>query len=212
MTTLRPYITKNSKLKNDAQKEKQNIIIAIESWKGLFQSSDSSQDIKADESIKSAKLFADNFYFECAVTRASKQIVENIKKASKEAKRTEQMETEFTPNEQSIHDMKFQSSARLTRQEKQLNRSVEVPKAVVRTDLLQRMGNIAVETQVRMPATRITPHPLLKAHKGDKVDLNNGEAQVPQENQVQVSLLANLPLLLVAANNKKTEEATETEP
>ena len=44
------------------------------------------------------------------------------------------------------------------------------------------MGNIAVETQARMPA--ITPRPLLKAHKGDEVDLNNGEAQVPQESRV----------------------------
>ena len=31
------------------------------------------------------------------------------------------------------------------------------------------MGNIAVETQARMPT--ITPRPLLKAHKGDEVDL-----------------------------------------
>ena len=40
---------------------------------------------------------------------------------------------------------------------------------MVRTDPPQRMGNIAVETQARMPT--ITPRPLLKAHKGDEVDL-----------------------------------------
>ena len=55
--------------------------------------------------FKSAKCFADSFYFECAATRASKRVAENIKRASKEAKRTEQRETEFTVNEQSVRDM-----------------------------------------------------------------------------------------------------------
>lgn len=78
---------------------------------------------------------------------------------------------------------KFQSSAWFPRQVKQLNRPVKVPKALVRTDPPQKMGNIAVEIQARMPATRITLRPSLKAHKGDEVDLNNGDAQVPQENR-----------------------------
>lgn len=102
--TIEALHNEEQQAKERCTEEKQNIVTAIESWKGSFQSSDSSLDIEADEFVKSAKLFADN-YFECATTRASKRVVENIKKASKEAKRTERMETEFIPNEQSIRDM-----------------------------------------------------------------------------------------------------------
>ena len=103
--TIKALHNEEQQAKERCTEEKQNIVTAIESWKGSFQSSDSSMDIEADEFVKSAKLFADNFYFECAATRASKRVAENIKKASKEAKRTERMETEFIPNEQSIRDM-----------------------------------------------------------------------------------------------------------
>ena len=85
--------------------EEKNVFTAIETWRNSFQSSASSLNTEADEYVKSAKCFADSFYFECAATRASKRVAENIKKASKEAKRTEQMDTQFTINEQSVRDM-----------------------------------------------------------------------------------------------------------
>ena len=81
--------------------EKQSIFAAIETWRASFQSS----DIEADKFVQSAKCFADSFYFECAATQASKRVAENIKRTSKWAKRTEQMETKFTVNGQSVCDM-----------------------------------------------------------------------------------------------------------
>jgi len=85
--------------------EEKNVFTAIETWRNSFQSSASSLNTEADEYVKSAKCFPDSFYFECATTRASKRVAENIKKASKDAKRTEQMDTQFTINEQSVRNM-----------------------------------------------------------------------------------------------------------
>ncbi|MCV6576363.1 MAG: hypothetical protein OIF58_11560, partial [Cohaesibacter sp.] len=42
-----------------------------------------------------AHSFAENFYFQCAATRASKRVSENIKKASREAKKAERMDMTF---------------------------------------------------------------------------------------------------------------------
>ena len=103
--TIASLKTEEQQAKERCAVEKQSIFTAIETWRASFQSSDSSLDIEADEFVKSAKCFADSFYFECAATRASKRVAENIKRTSKEAKRTEQMETEFTVDEQSIRDM-----------------------------------------------------------------------------------------------------------
>ena len=85
--------------------EKQKVLTAIENWRSSFKASDPSLDIEADQLVISAKSFADDFYFECAAERTSKRVAEDMKKASKAAKRTERMETEFAVNEQSIQDM-----------------------------------------------------------------------------------------------------------
>ena len=103
--TIASLETEQQQAKERCAVVKQKIFAAIKTWRTSFQSSDSSLDIEADEFVKSAKCFADSFYFECAATRASKRVAEKIKRASKEAKRTEQMETEFTVNEQSVRDM-----------------------------------------------------------------------------------------------------------
>ena len=103
--TIEALVTEEQLAKERCQKEKTNIVSTIDSWRESFQSSDSSLNAEADEFVKSAKCFADNFYFECAATRASKRLTEKMKKAAKDAKRTEQMETEFKPDEQSIRDM-----------------------------------------------------------------------------------------------------------
>jgi len=104
-TTIASLETEEQQAKKRCAVEKQKIFAAIETWRTSFQSSDSSLDIQADEFVKSAKCLADSFYFECAATQASKRVVESIKRASKEAKRTKQMETEFTANKQSVRDM-----------------------------------------------------------------------------------------------------------
>ena len=61
--------------------------------------------IEAGQFVKSAKGFADDFYFECAAAWTSKRVAVDVKKASKAAKSAEKMETEFAVNEQSIHDL-----------------------------------------------------------------------------------------------------------
>ena len=103
--TIEALNSEEQQAKERCTEEKKNIDTAIESWRESFQTSASSLEVVADDFMKSAKYFADNFYFECAATRASKRVSETIKKATKEAKRTEKMETEFRPDEQSIRDM-----------------------------------------------------------------------------------------------------------
>lgn len=103
--TIEALQTDEQHAKERCKEEKKSIVSTIESWRESFQTSDSSLSAEADELVKSAKCFADHFYFECAATRASKRMSEKIKKATKEAKRTEKMETEFKPDEQSIRDM-----------------------------------------------------------------------------------------------------------
>ena len=103
--TITSLETEEQQSKERCVAEKQKVFAAIETWRTSFQSSDATLDIEADEFVKSAKCFAESFYFECAATRASKREAENLKRAAKETKRTEQMETEFTVNEQSVRDM-----------------------------------------------------------------------------------------------------------
>ena len=103
--TIASVKTEEQQSKERCAAETQKIFAAIETWRTSFQSSDATRDIEADEFVKSAKCFAESFYFECAATRASKRVAENLKRAAEETKRTEQMETKFTVNEQSVRDM-----------------------------------------------------------------------------------------------------------
>lgn len=74
---------------------------------------------------------------------------------------------------------------------------------MVRTDPAQKNRNKAIKIQARMPITTIALCASLNMHKGDKVDLNKGDARVPQKHGASVSLLCDLPLFLVATNNIK---------
>ena len=172
-TIIASLETEEQQAKERCAVEKQKIFAAIETWRTSFQSSDSSLDIKADEFVKSAKCFADSFYFECAATRASKRVVENTKRAFTEAKRTEQMETEFTVNSQSAtwynmpFDRKFPRSPQFLRQEKQLHCPEKIPRAVVKIDLAPKIGNRkAVEIPAKMSVTSIAPCPHPKNAQG----------------------------------------------
>ena len=182
--TIASLETDEQQAKERCAEEKQKIFAAIETWRTSFQSSDSSLDIEADELVKSAKCFADSFYFECAATRASKRVAENIKRASKEAKRKEQMGTEFTVNEQSVRDM----VQRALRQEvfklspvspsgKTTPPPRKIPRTVARIDLAPKIGNSnAVEIPAKMPVNSVAPRPQPKMHKGDEVDQNSGDS------------------------------------
>ena len=55
--------------------------------------------------MKSAKSFADYFYFKRTIKRTSKRVADSIQKANKAAKNVERMETQFTVNEESINDL-----------------------------------------------------------------------------------------------------------
>ena len=120
--TIEALNSEEQQAKERCKEEKKNVDTTIESWKESFQTS-ASLDVETDDFVKSAKCFADNFYFECAATRASKHVSEKMRKAAKEAKRTEKMETEFISltNSQSVTwsivpcKKKFQNSARFLR-------------------------------------------------------------------------------------------------
>ena len=85
--------------------KKQKVVTSIETWRSSFQLSDPSLDIEADKCFKSAKSFANYFYFECATKWTSKCVVDSVQKANKAAKDEERMEAEFTVNEESINDL-----------------------------------------------------------------------------------------------------------
>ena len=181
--------TEEQQAKERCAVEKQKIFAAIETWRTSFQSSDSSLDIKADEFVKSAKCFADSFYFECAATRASKRVVENTKRASTEAKRTEQMETEFTVNKQSVRDMvqcavRQEVSKLSPVSPSGKNNSTAPKRAVVKIDLAPKIGNSnAVEIPDKMPVTSIAPCPHPKNSQGRR---SRSKQRTVQETECKV--------------------------
>ena len=61
--------------------------------------------MEADEFVKSAKSFADCFYFECTAKQTSKRVADSTQNANKAAKNVEGMEAQFTVNEESINDL-----------------------------------------------------------------------------------------------------------
>ena len=89
--TIEALQIEEQQLKDGCVEEKQKVVTSIEAWRSSFQSSDPSLDIEADEFVKSAKSFADYFYFECAAKRTSKRLADSIQKANKAAKNTERM-------------------------------------------------------------------------------------------------------------------------
>lgn len=103
--TIEALQIEEQQIKQRCAEEKQKVLTTIENWRSSFKASDPSLDIEADQFVISAKSFADDFYFECAAERTSKRVAEDIKKASKTAKKAERMDTEFAVNEQSILDM-----------------------------------------------------------------------------------------------------------
>lgn len=103
--TIEALQIEEQQLKDGCVEEKQKIVTSFETWRSSFKSSDPALDIEADEFVKSAKSFADYFYFECAAKRTSKRVADNIQKANKAAKNAERMEAQFTMNEESINDL-----------------------------------------------------------------------------------------------------------
>ena len=73
--------------------EKVKITTAIEAWRTSFQAIEASLSVDADHFVSSAKCFVNDFYFQCVAIRTSKQVAGNMKKAAKEAKREQRMET-----------------------------------------------------------------------------------------------------------------------
>ena len=61
--------------------------------------------MEEDKFVKSAKSFADCFYFECTAKQTSKRVADSIQKANKAAKNAEGMEAQFNVNEESINDL-----------------------------------------------------------------------------------------------------------
>ena len=103
--TIEALQIEEQQLKDGCVEEKQKVVTSIEAQRSSFQSNDPSLEIEADEFVKSAKSFADYFYFECAAKRTSKWVADSIQKANKAAKNTERMDAQFTVNKESINNL-----------------------------------------------------------------------------------------------------------
>ena len=110
--------------------------------------------------------------------------MENIKRASKEAKITEQMETEFTVNEQSVRDMVQRALRQEVSKFSPVSRSGKTTplprknsKSRGKDRSSYKIGNSnAVKIPAKMPVTSVAPRPQPKMHKGDEVDQNSGDS------------------------------------
>ena len=127
-----------------------------------------------------AKCFAESFYFECAATRASKRVAENLKRAAKETKRTEQMETKLTVNEQSVRNMVQQEISKLspvspsvkaTSLSHKNSKSHGKDKPSSKNRKQQRCRDSSQDA-----VTSAAPRPQQKMHKGDEVDQNSRDS------------------------------------
>ena len=84
---------------------------------------------KANKLMETAKSFVEEFYFECVALRTSKNLREVLKKEEK-AKRSDQMETEFQVNEQSIRDIvRAEMQRTTTSKQKRKEKAVGLAKA-----------------------------------------------------------------------------------
>ncbi|XP_067022942.1 uncharacterized protein [Acropora muricata] len=131
--TIEALQIEEQQLKDGCVEEKQKVVTSIEAWRSSFQSSDPSLDIEADEFVKSAKSFADYFYFECAAKRTSKRVADSIQKANKAAKNTERMEAQFTVNEESINDLVHRAVQREVSKLTPVSLPVKTPQAPRKT-------------------------------------------------------------------------------
>lgn len=131
--TIEALQSEEQQLKDGCVEEKQKVFTSIETWRSSFKSSDPSLDIEADEFVKSAKSFADYFYFECAAKRTSKRVADSIKKANKAAKNVERMEAQFTVNEESINDLVQRTVQREVSKLKPVSLPVKTPQAPRKT-------------------------------------------------------------------------------
>ena len=132
--TIEALQIEEQQLKDGCVEEKKKVVTSIETWRSSFKSSDLSLEIEADEFVKSAKSFADYFYFECAAKRTSKRVADSIQKAANKAtKNAERMETQFTVNEQSIKDLVQRAVQRDVLKVRPVSLPVKTPQAPRKT-------------------------------------------------------------------------------
>ena len=131
--TIEALQIEEQQLKDGCVEEKQKVVTSIETWRSSFKSSNPSFDIEADEFVKSAKSFADCFYFECAAKRTSKRVADSIQKAEKAAKNAERMEAQFTVTEESINDLVHRTVQREVLKLRPVSLPVKIPQAPRKT-------------------------------------------------------------------------------
>ena len=157
--------------------EKLKVLSTIETWRKSFKSSESSLDLEADEFVKSAKSFPDDFYFECAAKQTSKQVAESIKKAKKATKTAERMESDFT-----------------------IKLPVKPREAI---KLNNQVPGIAINAAIQAATVTSEMYRQPRTHKADKADQNKcQDKQSHRENPELASLIVGLLLFRVASSQK----------
>ena len=96
---LQTQETETSKL---CQENRDKIEQSLTEWRQRFRCADETFLPEADKQLMKARKFVDNFYFQCASLRASKELQESLKREAKAKRAETQMEQDFTPTEQNI--------------------------------------------------------------------------------------------------------------
>lgn len=84
------------------QENRDKIEQSLTEWRQKFRCADETFLPEADKQLMKARKFVDNFYFQCASLRASKELQESLKREAKAKRAETQMEQDFTPTEQNI--------------------------------------------------------------------------------------------------------------
>lgn len=130
--------------------------------------------------MKSAKSFADDFYFECATKRTSKWVAEIFKKASKETETAERIKAELTVNEKSVHDIVQRAVQREVSKVKPVSSSVKTRQTSRKTP---KAGGVNVPAR-RIAANAAIPTGMMTSeanqppetpHKAGNVNRKNGD-------------------------------------
>ncbi|KAL9969476.1 hypothetical protein ACROYT_G021696 [Oculina patagonica] len=94
--------TQETETSHLCQENRDKIEQSLTEWRQKFRCADETFLLEADKQLMKARKFVDNFYFQCASLRASKELQESLKKEAKAKRAETQMEQDFTPTEQTI--------------------------------------------------------------------------------------------------------------
>ena len=113
---LRDQETEASKLCGE---NRDKIEHSLAEWRKKFRCADETFLPDADKHLDTARKFVEDFYFQCASIRASKELQESLKREEKAKRAVMQMEQDFVASEQTITEIVRRELASTKSQPKQ---------------------------------------------------------------------------------------------